>query len=118
MTDKLYTWGEGIEAHTIPADIITKLKAQATNEIDCPLVYLKLFTSDAGCTWYLSEIHEEEDEQVLLFGLCDLGLGFPELGYVSLNELMNLKGPLGLPVERDLYWEPVSLSEVVKKNGR
>jgi hypothetical protein len=39
-----------------------------------------------------------------LFGLCDLGFGFPELGYVSLAELSALKGPLGLPVERDLHF--------------
>ena len=35
------------------------------------------------------------------FGLCDLGLGFPELGCVSLEELRCLRGKLGLPVERD-----------------
>ncbi len=41
-----------------------------------------------------------------LFGLCDLGLGFPELGYVSLGELSRLRGPMGLTVERDLHFEP------------
>jgi hypothetical protein len=36
--------------------------------------------------------------------LCDLGLGFPELGYVSLREITALRGPLGLPVERDMHF--------------
>ena len=36
-----------------------------------------------------------------LFGLCDLGMGFPELGYVSLSELKEVRGPFGLGVERD-----------------
>ncbi len=34
--------------------------------------------------------------------LCDLGLGYPELGNVSISELSQLRGRLGLPVERDL----------------
>jgi hypothetical protein len=44
-----------------------------------------------------------EDEE-LLFGLCDLGMGFPELGYVSLSELQSLKGPFHLTIERDLHF--------------
>ena len=48
----------------------------------------------------------DPDDPDRLFGLCDLGLGFPELGYVSRGELSRLRGPMGLPVERDLYFEP------------
>ena len=43
------------------------------------------------------------DTDDLAFGLCDLGMGEPELGYVSLNELRTARGKLGLPVERDLH---------------
>ena len=46
----------------------------------------------------------DPDAPALAFGLCDLGLGFPELGSVSLSELAALRGRLGLPVERDLYF--------------
>jgi hypothetical protein len=35
----------------------------------------------------------------------DLGLGCPELGYVSLIELRTVRGNLGLPIERDLHFE-------------
>jgi hypothetical protein len=38
------------------------------------------------------------------FGLCDLGLGEPELGYVSLSELAALRGRFGLPVEVDRHF--------------
>ncbi len=31
-------------------------------------------------------------------------MGFPELGYVSLRELSQLRGPTGLPVERDFWF--------------
>ena len=40
---------------------------------------LKLFAGSA--TWLLTEL----DEDNVFFGLCDLGMGFPELGSVSLG---------------------------------
>lgn len=63
---------------------------------------IKLFTPDAGATWLLTEIDPDEPE--IAFGLCDLGMGFPELGYVSLTELAEVRGQLGLSVERDLHF--------------
>ena len=63
---------------------------------------LKLFTPDAGATWLLSAIDREEHDHA--FGLCDQGLGFPELGWVSLQELATVRGRLGLPIERDLHF--------------
>ena len=33
-----------------------------------------------------------------------VGYGYPELGYVSLAELVTVRGGLGLPVERDLHF--------------
>lgn len=74
-----------------------------------PIPVVKLFTPNAGATWLLSEI--DPDDQDHAFGLCDLGHGFPELGYVSLQELAALRGPWGLPIERDLYFranKPIS----------
>lgn len=69
------------------------------------LPVVKLFTPDAGCTWLLTEI--DPDEPDIAFGLCDLGMGFPELGSVSLSELESVHGRLGLPVERDLHFRPI-----------
>jgi len=71
-------------------------------EIDF-LPVVKLFTPDANCTWLLSEIDPADPDTA--FGLCDLGCGCPELGYVSLSELAAVRGRLGLPVERDLYFK-------------
>lgn len=62
---------------------------------------IKLFTPWANCTWLLSELSPEG----MGFGLCDLGLGEPEIGYVDLNELMEIKGPAGLTIERDRWFE-------------
>jgi hypothetical protein len=63
---------------------------------------LKLFTPWTNCTWLITEIEEDGDT---MFGLCDLGMGQPELGYVSLSELQSVKGPFGLKIERDMYFE-------------
>ena len=74
-----------------------------------PHPVVKLFTPDGAATWLLTEV--DPDDPDLAFGLCDLGLGYPELGYVSLSELAGVRGRLGLPVERDLCFranKPVS----------
>lgn len=65
---------------------------------------VKLFTPDAGCTWLLTELDPEDPD--IAFGLCDLGLGFPELGTVRISELETVRGRLGLGVERDLSFMP------------
>jgi hypothetical protein len=67
-----------------------------------PVPSVKLFTPDAGATWLIVAIDPEDPDRA--FGLCDLGFGFPELGYVSLMELEAVRGRFGLPVERDLYF--------------
>ena len=63
---------------------------------------VKLFTPWANCTWLLSEI--DPDEPDIAFGLCDLGMGCPELGSVSLSEIMSITGPAGLRIERDRHF--------------
>jgi hypothetical protein len=68
-----------------------------------PFPVVKLFTPDAQATWLLTELMPDEPD--IAFGLCDLGLGSPELGYVSLIEIMSVRGQLGLPIERDLSFE-------------
>ena len=64
---------------------------------------VKLFTPDAGATWLLTEIDPGDEDAA--FGLCDLGLGCPEIDYVSLSELATVRGRLGLPVERACHFK-------------
>lgn len=47
-----------------------------------------------------------------------MGLGEPELGYVSLSELATVRGPLGLPLERDLYVTPTRTIAAYAKLAR
>lgn len=80
----------------------------------------KLFTPDAGATWLLTECDPDEPDR--LFGLCDLGLGHPEIGFVDLTEILQVRGRLGLPVERDPNFvadKPLSAyAEEARKQGR
>ena len=69
-----------------------------------PQPVIKLFTPDAQATWLLTEIDPDDEDRA--FGLCDLGLGMPEIGWVSLSELTKLRGPMGLPIERDEWFVP------------
>ena len=80
------------------------------------IAYVKLFSPDSNpWTWYITEGSQEGDD-FIMFGLVD-GLE-RELGYVSLKELQSVKGPLGLPIERDLYWKPKTLREIAPEMFR
>ena len=69
------------------------------NEIDfMPVVRLV----SGECSWILSELDPKTN---LAFGLCDLG--YPELGYVDINELVVFKDEVtGDSVSRDLDFIP------------
>jgi hypothetical protein len=41
-------------------------------------------------------------DNIRYFGLCDLGMGFPELGWVDHLSLVELRGSLGLPIEVEI----------------
>jgi hypothetical protein len=46
-------------------------------------------------------------------------IGFErEWGYFALSELEAAKGPLGLPIERDLHFEPTPISQVLAAENR
>ena len=75
------------------------LKNNATPDDDKKPV-VKLFSPVGAATWLLSSI----DENDIAFGLCDLGMGEPELGFVSLQELQEIRLPLGLSIERDRHF--------------
>lgn len=90
-----------------------KANAERAGGIDfMPVV--KLFTPDANATWLLTELDPENPD--LAFGLCDLG--YPELGWVSLSEIAGVKGPLGLPIERDRHFAPTHSIAVYAEAAR
>lgn len=89
----------------LTSELRTRLRrnAELSAERECdhrPVV--KVFAPDAQATWLFTELAADGDT---LFGLCDVGHGMPELGYVSLAELSSLRGPIRLLVERDRHWQ-------------
>lgn len=74
-------------------DYIVPLRLEA---FDAPL-------GIAHAQWILTELDPEDPD--IAFGLCDLGMGFPELGNVSLSEIAAVTGPGGLHIERDLHFK-------------
>ncbi len=78
---------------------------------DKSIVHLHYFLGNAD--WYITEKDmgecpdsKEVSEQLQAFGLADLGMGYPELGYISIEELKSVGAEL------DLYWTPKTLAEV------
>jgi hypothetical protein len=63
---------------------------------------VKFFSPVGAATWLFSELDEDGD---ILFGLCDLGFGCPEMGAASLAEITAVTLPFGLTIERDLCFE-------------
>ena len=79
------------------------------------VVYLKYFCPSSSWTWYVlggEPVLDSEDREIefRFFGLVD---GHErELGYFMLNELEEVRGPMGLPIERDLHFKPKTLEEI------
>jgi hypothetical protein len=74
------------------------------------LAQVKFFTPDAHWIWYASEF----DGNNRFFGLV-IGDEI-EVGYFSLEELTFVRGPLGLPVERDPSFSPTTLADLKAKH--
>ncbi len=92
----------------VPATFASKIPPlYGTEKMADPTVWLKWFTPDSNYTFFLTEYDPQERR---CFGLV---VGHEtELGYFSLEELEEVRGPLGLRMERDLHFTPKPLSEV------
>ena len=74
-----------------------------------PKPVIKLFNPIGTATWLLTEY---DPNYQMFFGLADLGMQFPECGFVSRFELEEWSHPAGLTIERDLHWRATkTLSE-------
>jgi len=100
----------------LPAEVRKLLPPlYSQEETKDPIAQVKFFTPDSNWTWYATEGAEQEDD-FLFFGYV-IGLE-SEWGYFVLSELQSAKGPLGLPIERELYFEPKPISVVLASERR
>ena len=82
--------------------MLTNGQKSAAGDTHDPYPVVKLFTPDGAATWLLTELYPADPD--IAFGLCDLGLGYPELGTVRISELEAVRGKIGLPIERDQHF--------------
>jgi hypothetical protein len=68
------------------------------------LARVKFFMPDGPWTWYATEFDHEDTFYGLVIGAQR------EVGYFSLEALQAVRGALGLPVERDVDFEPTALA--------
>jgi hypothetical protein len=79
------------------------------------IAYVKYFTPSSSWTWFATEGEPVLDESGKEVDFKFFGLVFGherEFGYFLLSELEEVRGPLGLPIERDLWWKPKTLEEI------
>ena len=94
----------------IPKDILKQIPSlYSTEDTKDPLAYVKLFID--GWTWYITELSIDEN---IAFGYVISPYCSGELGYFSLNEIKDIKGSLGIGVQRDLSFKPQALSQLKK----
>jgi hypothetical protein len=65
---------------------------------------VRLFCPWSHAIWLLTELDPEDPD--IAFGLCDPGLGLPELGSVRLSEMASIEGPSGQRIQRDDSFTP------------
>lgn len=77
-------------------------------------VVCKFFSPVNGWTWYVLEAERKCDGDYELFGIVINGHGEREYGYFMLSELQSIKLPFGLSIERDLYFSPGKVKDVIR----
>ena len=92
---------------------LPRLYAQEKNTD--PTVHAKFFTPDSQWTWYVTEGSEEGGDFRFFGFVCGMD---DEWGYFVLSELETARGPLGLPIERDLHFEPGPFTKVLARERR
>ncbi len=88
---------------------LSALYSTENTSCDDKEIIVRFFNPMGNQTWEIAEGSEQEDGDWLLFGLCDLGFGMGEWGYVSLNELASIDAGFGLGIERDICVGPSDL---------
>jgi hypothetical protein len=104
-----YEPGKGNAYDYIPDWMNVPDLGETENQDDPPAV-IKLFTPDSDFTWYVIEYDEETKKGYGLVARSDSTL--TELGYFSLEEIREVKGPMGLRIERDKWFRPTPVSQL------
>ena len=89
-------------------DIINKAKRQYNKGSDMEQnVVAKFFNPSGRGTWYLMNMHDDED---YCWGICHINEW--EIGSFSIKELESIRLPWGLKIERDRMFSPIKASKL------
>ena len=91
-------------------------KIGSQKDVEDPIVVVKFFDPTGGATWFCTEYEAKNRE------FCGFASVFndhnDEWGWISLDELQEVKGRFGLGIERDLNFAPKPISLVCPKAVR
>ena len=79
------------------------------------IVYLKLFDPCGRFTAYAIE-YEPEHNECFGYVISPLGQDCDEWGYFSLTEIAAVRNRLGLGIERDRWWKPKRIGDVIRSD--
>jgi hypothetical protein len=92
---------------------IPSLGSTGNMALDKIKVRVKLFNPLGPQKWFITEYDPKTKEA---FGFVTLGdPQCAELGYINIQEIEDIKLPLGLKIERDLHFPLTPLNEVMDK---
>lgn len=91
---------------------LPKLYSQSAHENpeEEMVFYVKLFTPDSNWTWFIAEYDPKTE---IAWGYVK-GLE-KEFGPFDMKEIKSIRGPFGLPVERDICFDTIKEKELMKK---
>ena len=86
---------------------LPKLYATEHIKTENKIVHIKYFTPDSNWSWYITEY---DPKNRIFFGYV-IGQE-KEWGYISLNELETITGPLGLNIEREIHFTKTEVKNI------
>ena len=99
-------------------EILKKLPALYTqtahdNPEEEMVFHVKLFTPDSNWTWFIAEYDPEKE---VAFGYV---MGHEnEFGTIDIKELKEVRGPFGLPIERDISFDSIKEKQLMEEIER
>jgi len=88
---------------------LPKLYSQDGKKPEDVKIIVKFFTPDSGWSWYAVEYDQKDTFFGYVRGMDN------ELGYFTLSELESVTGPMGMHIERDMYFGDYTLKEVMDR---
>lgn len=93
---------------------LPKIYATESIPLEEKPIICKFFNPIGFGNWYVIEGEQKEDD-FIFFGLVDLHE--QEFGYFSLRELESTRLPLGMKIERDIYFEDYKVKDVYSQGA-